>query len=507
MNEKSITIIGAGIAGLSAGCYGQMNGYQTQIFEMHHKPGGCCTSWVREGYTIDGAIHWLTGSRPGNPFYEFWEELGALQGKNIVDHEEYARIEGKDGQVFVVYSDINRLEQHMMELAPEDKQVIEEFTDGIRTCINFPMPIEKPRELYGPLDGIKIMLRMRPYFAFLRKWEKVTIADFARRFRNPFLREVIPYAVNLQNGPDFPMLGFLMSLAWMDQKVAGYPVGGSLEFARALGRRYLDLGGKVHYESRIDKILVENDRAVGVRLTDGTEQYSDSVISAADGRTTIFDMLDGRYVSKKIQGYYDDLPVSPPVIYIGLGVARSFEDMPHQTTGLDFPLEQPVKIGEQERERLCVQIYNFDPTLAPAGKTFMRVYFATNYEYWKELGEEPVRIEAEKEKIAERVIASLDQRFPGLASMVEMWDVSTPLTFERYTGNWQGTFLGWRITTKTLRLRMGKTLPRLENFYMAGQWLEPGGGVPTAALSGRDVIQLLCRKDKKRFAAVEVNVP
>jgi phytoene dehydrogenase-like protein len=54
---------------------------------------------------------------------------------------------------------------------------------------------------------------------------------------------------------------------------------------------------------------------------------------------------------------------------------------------------------------------------------------------------------------------------------------------------------------------MGKTLPRLENFYMAGQWLEPGGGVPTAALSGRDVIQLLCRKDKKRFAAVEVNVP
>jgi phytoene dehydrogenase-like protein len=86
-----------------------------------------------------------------------------------------------------------------------------------------------------------------------------------------------------------------------------------------------------------------------------------------------------------------------------------------------------------------------------------------------------------------------------------MWDVATPLTFERYTGNWQGTFLGWRITTKTLRLRMDKTLPRLENFYMAGQWLEPGGGVPTAALSGRDVVQLLCRRDKNPFAVAEAN--
>ena len=291
----------------------------------------------------------------------------------------------------------------------------------------------------------------------------------------------------------------------MDQKVAGYPVGGSLEFAHSLDSRYLALGGEIHYESRVDKIFVENDRAVGVRLIDGSEPYSDYVISAADGRTTIFDMLDGKYISNKIQAYYGDLPVTRPVIYIALGVASTFDEMPHQTTGLDFPLNEPVKIGEQERERMCVQIYNFDPTLAPAGKTFMRVYFATDYEYWKELGQDPVRYAAKKEKIAERVITSLDRRFPGLASKVEMWDVATPLTFERYTGNWQGTFLGWRITTKTLRLRMAKTLPRLENFYMAGQWLEPGGGVPTAALSGRDVVQLLCRRDKKPFAVLEPN--
>jgi len=277
-----------------------------------------------------------------------------------------------------------------------------------------------------------------------------------------------------------------------------------LAFARSLERRYLALGGKIRYESRVNRILVENDRAMGVELVDGSEHGSDSVISAADGRTTIFDMLDGRYVSKEIQGYYDTLPVSRPVIYVALGVADTFDEMPHQTTGLDFPLEVPVKIGERDRERMCVQIYNFDPTLAPAGKTFMRVYFATDYAYWKEVGQVPGHYQTEKEEITESVMASLDKRFPGLATKVEMWDVSTPLTFERYTGNWQGTSLGWRITTKTLRLRMGKTLPRLKNFYMAGQWLESGGGAPTAALSGRDVIQLIRRSERKPFAVLDV---
>ena len=127
MSEKSIIIIGAGIAGLSAGCYAQMNSYRTRIFEMDTRPGGLCTAWKRKGYTIDGCIHWLVGSRPGTAFYRFWEELGAVQGRTMIDHEEYMRVEGKGGKVFIVYTDIDRLEQHMKELAPEDKDVIEEF--------------------------------------------------------------------------------------------------------------------------------------------------------------------------------------------------------------------------------------------------------------------------------------------------------------------------------------------------------------------------------------------
>jgi len=98
-------------------------------------------------------------------------------------------------------------------------------------------------------------------------------------------------------------------------------------------------------------------------------------------------------------------------------------------------------------------------------------------------------------------VALLDKRFPGLSSQVEMRDVATPVTFHRYTGNWQGTFEGWLLTPATVNLRMKKTLPGLDRFYMAGQWVQPGGGLPSGAMTGRYVVQMMCKRDRKRFAA------
>jgi hypothetical protein len=64
------------------------------------------------------------------------------------------------------------------------------------------------------------------------------------------------------------------------------------------------------------------------------------------------------------------------------------------------------------------------------------------------------------------------QRFPGLASLVEMSDISTPLTFELYIGNLQASFEGFLPTPQTLVSSIPKTLPGSANFYMAGQWVQ-----------------------------------
>lgn len=496
MEQKSVSIVGAGIAGLSAGCYGQMNGFRTQIFERHDKPGGLCTSWKRQDYTIDGCLHWLVGSRPGTNFYRIWEELGAVQGRRMIDHEEFLRVERRGGKPFIVYCDIDRLERHMKELAPQDAPVIEDLTRAARTCAKYDLPVDKAPELYGTIDGSRFLIRMLPLLRLLSKWKKITVRDYAQRFSDPFLRDAFPLFADL---PDFPMAGVLMILAWMHRKSAGYPVGGSLEFARSIERRYLDLGGTIHYRAPVAEIIVEHDTAVGIRLADGTEHRSDITISAADGHATIFDMLGGRYIDSKIRSYYDDLPIFPPLIHVALGVNRSFAGMPSVVI---YPLDEPVTIGGRAQDHLGVEIGNFDPTLAPPGKTVLKVMFTADYTYWKTLRQDPERYQVEKEKIADEVIALLDQRYPGLAGQVEMRDVATPVTWERYTGNWQGSMEGWLMTKNTFPpFRMSRTLPGLKSFYMAGQWVEPGGGLPPAAMSGRNVIQIICKQDRKPFVA------
>ena len=494
MKPKSIIVVGAGITGLSAGCYGQMNGYRTQIFEMHDSPGGLCTSWKRKGYTIDGCLAWLVGSSPGVGFYRIWQELGAVQGQHMIEHDEYLRIEGKAGRTFIVYRDIDRLEQHMKELAPQDANMIEELTGAARTCAKYDLPVDKAPELYGMIDGSRFLIRMLPFLRLMSKWKKVTLHEYAGRFSDPFLRQAFPLLGDL---PGFSMAAIIMVLAWMHRKSAGYPLGGSLAFSRLIERRYLDLGGEIHYRSPVREIIVENDKAVGVRLVDGTEHRSDVVISAADGHSTIFDMLGGRYINDKIRGYYDELPIFPGLTQISLGVARSFEGLPSSAVYL---LDEPATIAGRQRKYLGVEIYNFDPTLAPQGKTVVRVMLASDYAYWKDLRQHAERYKAEKEKVADQVVALLDQRYPGLAGQVEMRDVATPATWERYTGNWRGSFEGWLITRKTFPpFRMSKTLPGLKNFFMVGQWVEPGGGVPTAAMSGRNVIQIICKRDRRKF--------
>jgi len=496
--EKSIIIIGGGLTGLSAGCYGQMNGYRTSVFEMHDKTGGVCTGWQRKGYTIDGAMHWLVGTKQGKAFYNIWEELGVTQGWKILDHDQYLRAELKGGKAFTIYSDMDRLREHMMELGPEDKDTIDELIKAIRIGSKVDLPVDKAPELYSIIDGVKMGVKMLPYLGFMRKWSKVSTASFASRFKNPLLREAFGAAL----GSDYdriPMFLMLMTFAWLHLRIAGYLIGGALALAGAIERRYLGLGGEIHCKSRVDKILVENDRAVGVRMANGTEHRSDIVISAADGHTTIFDMLDGKYINNKIRGYYDQPELFPPLVYIGLGMARKFDDVAPSVAGLSFPLEEPVVIAGKEHKRLGIQVYNFDPTLAPEGKTVIKVQFNTDYDYWEQLGKEPARYKAEKEQIADQVVARLDQRFPGLAAQVEMRDVATPLTWVRYTGNWRGSYEGWLLQNWSFTTRMSKTLPGLDNFYMAGQWVEPGGGMPTAAMSGRNVTQIICKRDKRPF--------
>lgn len=494
--RETIRIIGGGIAGLSAGCYAQMNGYRSRIFEMHSLPGGLCTAWQRDGYTIDACIHWLVGSSPASRLYRLWEEVGAVPNQPIHDHDVFARIERETGNPLILYTNIDRLAAHLIELAPEDRDVLSEWTCGLRRFARMDLPIERSPELVSPIGKLRMGLRFLPHLGALRRWAGTTVRQFAEDLDNSFLREALPLAFDL---PDFPMIATMMTLAWMHNRAAGYPIGGSLPFARSIEQRYLELGGKVDYGARVEEILVEENRAVGLRLADGAEHRSDIVISAADGHATIFDLLGGRYCDETIRGYYEHLPTFPPLLFIGIGLDRTLSDFPDAVSGVNFPLSEPICIDGRKLTRLSVQANTFDRSLAPPGKTVLKVAIPSSFERWRKLHEDPDSYRAEKDAVATEVIRGLDQRFPGLKGSIEMIDIATPVTWHRYTGNWQGSFEGWLPTPRTLAMRMNKTLPGLYDFYMIGQWVQPGGGLPPAVMSARHAIQMICKEDNKRF--------
>jgi phytoene dehydrogenase-like protein len=500
MNDKKVIIIGAGISGLSAGSYLQMNGYDTEIFELHDIPGGLCTAWERKGYTFDFCIHWLVGSSPSDNFYGLWNELIDMEKLDFVDHEIFFQIEDKEGRALRIFTDVDRLEEEMKNVAPEDKDVIEDFAGGIKKFLPFKMRLNKAPEVMNPLDGLKMMSKMLPYLGTFRKWEKISAKEFAGRCKNPLLgRAFLEMFL-----PESSVFFLLMTLVSMHKRSAGYPIGGSLKLAESIEKKYISLGGKVNYNSRVEKVIAEDDCTRGIRLENGDIHKADIVISAADGYSTIFNMLDGKYVDEKLRDYYsgqnEKLKVFPSLVFVSLGVARKFDNEPHS---LLFPPKKPIVVDESiHHEYLPVRIFNFDPTLAPEGKTSLTVMLGTyNHEFWVDLRKnDREKYRREKERIANEVIEALEDRLGNIKSNVEAIDVSTPASIIRYTGNWKGSFEGWQPGRGTMMLRINKTLPGLKNFYMIGQWVEPGGGLPPALMSGRNVAQIICKKDRKKFA-------
>jgi phytoene dehydrogenase-like protein len=394
---------------------------------------------------------------------------------------------------------VDRLEEEMMNVAPEDKDIIAEFIGGIRKFLPFKMSLDKAPEVMSPFDGLKMMFKMLPYLGAFKKWEKLSAQELASRCKNSLLNRAILEMFM----PESSVFFLLMTLVYMHKKSAGYPIGGSLNFTELIEKKYLSLGGKVNYNSRVERIIVEDDCARGIKLEKGDTHRADIIISAADGYSTIFKMLDGKYVDAKRREYYSGqsemLKVFPSLVFVSLGVSRKFDKEPHS---LVFPLKKTIKVDESiNYEYLPVRIFNFDRTLAPEGKTSLTVMLGTyNYDFWVNLRKsDREKYRQEKERIANEVIQALEERFGNIKSTLEVTDVSTPTSIIRYTGNWKGSFEGWQPGRGTMMLRIDKTLPGLNNFYMIGQWVEPGGGLPPAIMSGRNVTQIICKTDKKTF--------
>jgi len=495
-----VIIIGAGIAGLCAGSYLQMNGYNTEIFELHTTPGGLCTSWKRGDYIFDGCLHSLGGINPNYNTYKYWNELVNIEEIKFKYWDILGQYEDADGKILKLCADPEKLKNELMSIAPEDESFINDFTNAIKKFSNpkFSNLNKKPVELWNFLDYYLQQFKIIPYLRFLFKWSG-SLQNIIEKCSNPLLKR----ALNVDFFQYYPAYMFPMSIAGMNDKNVGYPIGGSLAFAQLFEKKYLKLGGKIHYKAKVKKINILNDQATGITLDSGEIHNADLVISAADGYDTNFNMLEGKYIDKNLKKFYNEQPVHPSVVIIFLGVARSFD---HEPSGLDLVLKKPLIVDDKTNlDRISVLIYNFDPTLAPEGKTCLRVVIHTDsFLFWNNLrAGNQEKYNQEKARLANEIISILDSRFSNFRESVEEIDVVTPATINRYTNNWKGSIQGWVWLPGMVPKVVKKNLPGLKGFYQIGQWIMPGGGVPSAMLTARDLAQIICKKEKKKFRVKE----
>jgi phytoene dehydrogenase-like protein len=312
------------------------------------------------------------------------------------------------------------------------------------------------------------------------------------------------FAQLVYSNPDAPLFFHLMRHVGGLNGDIQWPVGGASEFAKSIERRYLALGGNVHYSSRVEKILVENDKAVGVKLAEGSEHKADIIISNVDGRKTILDMLDGKYINETVRGYCTPLSDETPfAVNVCLGINR---DLSGEPSSLVLLLDQPVTIANHKYECIEAQLYGFDKTMAPMGKGTIKVELPASYAYCKQLyNDDREKYKQEKRKVSEKVIEILEGYFRGIKNQIEVIDVYTLMTWERYMGGTQGWFnlpnrkLDFSMKEDLSDKKFKSTLPGLSNFYFVGIWTTAMGSLAHNATSGKTIIRRICKKDGKEF--------
>jgi phytoene dehydrogenase-like protein len=287
----------------------------------------------------------------------------------------------------------------------------------------------------------------------------------------------------------------MMFLAIVADKQAGFLAKGCLPFVLEIEKHYKALGGKISYRSTVAKILVENDRAVGVRLEDGQEFEADYVISCGDGYNAIFNLLEGKYLDERIQKRYNTWPLCRSYITLSYGVNR---DMKNEFPLNTIVLEKPLLIGNEEVKTLLIRVLNYSDHFAPQGKAMFQIEVETDFDYWFDLQKsDRKKYDAEKQRLAIELLQVIEKHYPGISGQVEGIDVATPYTTWRHTLNNRASWGGWLLGADNMMEAIERRLPGLSNFYMAGHWVM--GGVPGVLLSGRHAVQYICRDEKKKF--------
>ena len=479
---KKVAVIGAGVSGMTAAIYCLKSGFDVTVYEKHSKSGGLCSGWKRNGYSFEGAVHWVNDSHPDDPMYRIWRDTGILGSDVPVFRSDPYFVYSSGGENVCIYRDIDKLKAHFLEISPEDKKAIEMLYRDVQTLRKVKIPIMdipglKARKKSRP--DIPLLFNMIPAGLMLGRLSKYSAKEYAAFFKHPGIRKALGEFVVYEK---FSSLSLLHTMAcFMDSGV--YPRGGSLELGKRMEDKIVALGGRIIFNTRADRIIFDGKTACALEVQ-GDKLYFDAVIITQD-LLTVQNLLGETPGDKWIQAAKDDPPVQ--TTFAAIGVRDDLRDLPYA-----FAFDEDISAGGIQYDNMTLTNYAEYTDYAPPGCSSLTCSFTgDSYGYWKECLNNGTYDE-QKLLLAGELKRRIEKNMPRLKEKIEVINIATPLTYERYTGSYKGAWM-------TVLLKDKKPfLPRsvssgYKRLYFAGFRTKAPGGLPIAALSGFKAAQYACR--------------
>jgi phytoene dehydrogenase-like protein len=503
--EFDAVIIGAGLGGLSCAAAFARQGFKPLVLEQHYVPGGYASTFKRPGgFVFDVSLHSTTvGERDGvRNLIPGFPEITDIE---FVPHPYLYRAIFPDYDYRVPQRNLKEYIAKLTGYFPEEELGIQGIFEDME---GLTRDIDKYSQAGGQVD----MSRFPKDFPYLFKSYTKTWGALAdTRIKNPKLKALVSSLWGYFGLPPSKLASFYYAMPTIGYLNGGgyYPRGTSQKISDALVKFIEDRGGNVKLKSKVEKILVKDHAAFGVKTADGTEYKGKVVVSNANAYDTFLKMVDDKDHLKDYVAKFDTYSVSLSSFQVFLGLKKDLvgelrvEDSEiFYAKGYDDDATYKAQLdADVENSGYGLMLYdNVYKGYSPEGKNTVNILALQGYSHWEKYETDywkgnKKEYRAEKERMAGILIKKVEETLlPGLAEAIEIKEIGTPLTNVRYTGHYRGAIYGWDQTmNNTGPNRVPHSTP-IENLYLAGAWTQPGHGYGAVIPSGLQCFAVIMNK-------------
>jgi len=493
------------MGGLSAGNFLAKYNKKVLILEKHRIPGGLVTSFKRKGVQFDLGIESLYELKEGQTipqFTKFWGTTINTQ-KNTGDIGCFI-----DGEKYNFRHD--HLKDDFIDAFPDsenDVNLIFNINESMFAEMHSGTEAPKPPYEMNLAELIKFGInnfRKKPTFMKYGMKNAVEVLD--KLTQNQVLKSAI-YSKGI-----FPMVYMAYAYRWSVIGKDYYPKNGMQAIPDASVQSFEANGGIIKLNTEVTEILIENGKAIGVRTKDGDCYYACNIISNASPHFTCGLLPDCLPTKNKIEEKLKGKEIFPRICALFMSVNNNYDF--GNTSYFSFLSSTNYKDNYKnftpENCPIEMVVYPQKPSDVNRAVVALMPIPYEYHNYW-ETGIKRKRSEDYyklKDEVANTILARLDSLLGnGFKANLELAELSTPITFERYTCSKNGSFMGWAIDAKNYG-KFIKQKTDVPNLYLVGQWVFPGFGVAGVMASGyylaKDLLKLDgidLEKDFKKYFA------